>query len=393
MVEPVSFPDLPALAQYLRDELENKKFILLYAYNGVGKTRLSTEFKNFNKDAEDGIKRDTLYFNAFTEDLFIWNNDLENDQERYLKLTPSRFFDGFKEFEVETRIRTLLDRYVDFGFEMNLETDLRTGELASGEVIFSREVIVGEGERARLEKVEHIKISRSEESMFIWCFFIALLELALDRESGAYEWVKYIYVDDPISSLDDQNAVQVAVHLLDLLTEENDGPRVVISSHHPLFYNVLCNELRGKKASNLFLGVAAGGDSYTLQKTGQTPFFHHMANLVRLWEDANIGKIERRHYNSLRAIAEKAVSFHGYWKLEDCIVDDADKLDSKLHRRFLNLYSHGGYAHFEPDELDEKDQRHFKDILVIFLKRFRFNPQHFEGLLDSENGTKANDAQ
>ena len=45
MPEPASFKDLPELAQHLRDELENKKFILLYAYNGVGKTRLSTEFQ------------------------------------------------------------------------------------------------------------------------------------------------------------------------------------------------------------------------------------------------------------------------------------------------------------------------------------------------------------
>ena len=82
MTEPVSFNDLPALAQQLREELENKKFILLYAYNGVGKTRLSTEFKNLGKDAEDEEQRDTLYFNAFTEDLFTWDNDLDGDSER-----------------------------------------------------------------------------------------------------------------------------------------------------------------------------------------------------------------------------------------------------------------------------------------------------------------------
>lgn len=46
MPEPASFNDLPGLAQHLRGELENKKYILIYAYNGVGKTRLSTEFKN-----------------------------------------------------------------------------------------------------------------------------------------------------------------------------------------------------------------------------------------------------------------------------------------------------------------------------------------------------------
>lgn len=384
-----TFNDLPTVAQHLRDALENKKFVLLYAYNGVGKTRLSTEFKNLGKDNEDEDKRDTLYFNAFTEDLFTWNNDLEGDQERYLTLKPSRFFDGLKEFEVATRIRAVLDRYADFKFEMNLITDQKTGALIDGQVIFSRDAMIGKGEDARLENVEYIKISRSEERIFVWCFFIALLELALDRETGTYEWVKYIYVDDPISSLDDQNAVQVAVHLLDLLKEENVGQRVVISTHHPLFHNVLWNELRGEKAHRLFLGFAADDDAYTLRNIDSTPFFNHLENLIRLWKDANAGKIERRHYNSLRAIAEKAANFHGYRKFEDCIVDD-DELDSKLHSRFLNLYSHGGYSHFEPDELDDKDQKHFKDILTIFLKRFRFNPEYFEGLLGSENGGKGN---
>ncbi len=60
-----TFADFPALATHIRQELENKKYVLLYAYNGTGKTRLSVEFKNQGKVDET---RDTLYFNAFTED-------------------------------------------------------------------------------------------------------------------------------------------------------------------------------------------------------------------------------------------------------------------------------------------------------------------------------------
>ena len=44
------FADLNALAAHFRDELANKKFILLYAYNGTGKTRLSTAFKDLGKN-------------------------------------------------------------------------------------------------------------------------------------------------------------------------------------------------------------------------------------------------------------------------------------------------------------------------------------------------------
>lgn len=77
---PIPFSDLPTLAKHLRNELQSKKFVLLYAYNGTGKTRLSTAFKDLGKKVNaDGetTKRDTLYFNAFTEDLFYWDNDLK----------------------------------------------------------------------------------------------------------------------------------------------------------------------------------------------------------------------------------------------------------------------------------------------------------------------------
>ena len=44
-----TFADLPTLAAHLRGALEEKKFVLLYAYNGTGKTRLSMDFKELGK--------------------------------------------------------------------------------------------------------------------------------------------------------------------------------------------------------------------------------------------------------------------------------------------------------------------------------------------------------
>ena len=254
MLEPVRFNDLPALAQHLRNELENKKFILLYAYNGVGKTRLSTEFKNLGKDAEDADKRDTLYFNAFTEDLFTWDNDLEGDTERSLKINAdSKFFAGLEELEMDNRIRPLLNRYVDFDFR--IDTDML-------EVVFSREVLDGEGRRTE----DDIKVSRGEENIFIWCFFLAIVQLALDG-AEAYAWVKYIYIDDPISSLDEQNAIAVATHLARMLKKEDSTLKTVISTHHTLFFNVLFNELKRARKYFLCRDRATGG--YVLRNTGR----------------------------------------------------------------------------------------------------------------------------
>ena len=43
------YKTLPNLVTRLRDDLNNSDFVLLYAYNGTGKTRLSMDFKEKEK--------------------------------------------------------------------------------------------------------------------------------------------------------------------------------------------------------------------------------------------------------------------------------------------------------------------------------------------------------
>lgn len=77
----------------------NKKVHLLYAYNATGKTRLSMELKNkVNETDSDGNSiKHILYFNSYTEDLFTWDNDLENDEDRYLIYDKRTYFGNFLE--------------------------------------------------------------------------------------------------------------------------------------------------------------------------------------------------------------------------------------------------------------------------------------------------------
>ncbi|BEG76054.1 AAA family ATPase [Achromobacter xylosoxidans] len=371
---PPFFPDLPALATHLRSELENKKAILLYAYNGTGKTRLSMAFKDIGKQDSS---RDTLYFNAFTEDLFHWNNDLEGDADRRLLLNQdSRFFQGLFDLEMDNRIRPLLRRYADFDFRI----DTQGAEWA---VRFSRTVVVkGEsGEDEKTETVDNIKVSRGEENIFIWCFFLAVVELAMDSEIEAYQWVKYLYIDDPISSLDEHNAITVGNHLAQVLGKTGNPLKVVISSHHPLFFNVMHNELdarKSKKASAHFLSRSRVNGSYTLAYTGATPFFHHVAVLTELYKAEQSGELYTYHFNMLRSVLEKSANFHGFSNFSACIpTDEADDPEGVLYARLINILSHGNYSLFEPQPMLEENKAYFKTILDGFLQRYPFNPDLF----------------
>ena len=44
-----TYNTMKRLVQRLRDDLNNQDFVLLYAYNGTGKTRLSMAFKDAGK--------------------------------------------------------------------------------------------------------------------------------------------------------------------------------------------------------------------------------------------------------------------------------------------------------------------------------------------------------
>lgn len=369
------FNNLRQLAQELKNRLMKKKIILLYAYNGVGKTRLSVEFKNLGKI--EGLS-DTLYFNAFTEDLFSWDNDLDRDSDRVLKMNLySTFLSGAKEYALEDKIRRFWSRFSDIDFRIDYD---------EGSISFSRDLTPkeegdpqGEIEEAPNQgTIDNIKISRGEETIFIWCFFLAIVQLVLDGDEG-YSWVKYIYIDDPISSLDDNNAVAVAVLLAEIFRDES--VKVVISTHHALFYNALWNVFKDSVKKWEDLGTLHlkkdGEECYSISYTRDTPRFLHVAMLEELWKRSESGELYTYHFAMLRNVLERAASFHGYSNIEECFKNEEISNKSALYSRMINILTHGNYSLYEPIEMLEDNKELFKQILTAFTKNYKFNPEIF----------------
>lgn len=83
---------LEEIVQELKDS--TKKVRLIYAFNGVGKTRLSRMFKEIvapKQEDDEEILPKVVYYNAFTEDLFYWDNDLDEDVDRKITIRPNGF--------------------------------------------------------------------------------------------------------------------------------------------------------------------------------------------------------------------------------------------------------------------------------------------------------------
>lgn len=369
----------------LRDDLNTSDIVLLYAFNRTGKTRLSMSFKEKGKKDKDGPN--TLYFNAFTEDLFTWDNDLQKDENRYLKINEtSKFFKGLKGLSLEEKIHSHLDRYAQINFRIDYD-DWR--------IIFSREVPNPKynpknPNNIEPEKIvqENLKISRGEENIFVFSIFMAICELAIEGHED-YQWVKFIYVDDPISSLDENNAIIVASDLANLIKhdigvnkDKDKNKKYVISSHHSLFYNVMFNELRHDKSKSYFLHKAKD-ETYRLQATDDTPFFHHIEQLCELndvvkkyelaeKDDAKVIQsniLKTYHFNILRSVFEKTSIFFGRDDFSYCMQGVEDK---DLYSRAVNIMSHGRYSLFAPSGMMKENAELFVKVFKSFVDKYKF---------------------
>ena len=238
----------------------DKKVHLIYAFNATGKTRLSTILKdklNISGNDEESKVKKILYFNAFTEDLFTWENDLENDEDRYLKYDKRTFFGKF--LEEQQQFEQVIINFQKYVHNLIVPSfgDIESQAIdSSGLPIFDK---IGDQRIPRLLSNlkgirftldgNTVKISRGEERIFVWSIFITLLELIIEELSDSeidsdFQNIKYIYIDDPISSLDDNNIIDSAIFLKDVITKsENTDLKFILSTHQPLFYNVLYNEI------------------------------------------------------------------------------------------------------------------------------------------------------
>ncbi len=123
------------------------------------------------------------------------------------------------------------------------------------------------------------------------------------------------------------------------------------------------------------------GGGYKLRRQGSdTPFFHHVASLVELYEAAQKDEIYTHHFNTLRSVLEKTAVFHGHGHFSACIKRDPNDADGILHQRFIDLLSHGKYSLYEPKEMGDETRDYFRTILYAFLKDYPFNPTLFPPL-------------
>ena len=359
----------------------DKKVQLIYGFNGTGKTRLSRTFKELvspKEDNGDEARTKVLYFNAFTEDLFYWDNDLENDLERKLLIQPNAYTHwALVEQGQDQNAIAHFQRYTDdkltphFNEEYTKEKNGKTITISAfSEVTFSFE-------RGNEARTDNVKISKGEESNFIWSIFYAVIEQVIDvlnvpeaseRETAKFDLLEYIFIDDPVSSLDENHLIELAVDLAALIKSSTSGLKFIISTHSTLFYNVLFSELKPRDGyilrrndEGLFELEEKRGDS-------NTSFSYHL-HIKRMIEQAIQQRtVQRYHFNLLRNLYEKAASFLGYQSWSDLLPDDK----ATYAKRIMHFYSHRSLSNEEVAEPTEPEKQMVQLLVQHLTNQHRF---------------------
>jgi hypothetical protein len=371
---------LTEIAQSLKDA--NKKVQLIYAFNGTGKTRLSREFKELiapknpePAEGEDESKIKLMYYNAFTEDLFYWDNDLDADVNRKLIIRPNGFtnlvLNFLKDQGIDGNIVTNFQHFTSDKLTPRFNEQYTIKDKEDRDIIikaYSEITFSIEGGNA--ESIENIKISKGEESNFIWCVFYSLLEQVVEvlnvepenRATNQFDDLEYIFIDDPVSSLDDNHLIELAVNLAELI-KKSTRLKFVVSTHNPLFYNVLFNEV-GNKICYMFNKLEDGTYNLDLKNGDSNKSFSYHLFLKHTIEEAIIeNKIQKYHFMLLRNLYEKTANFLGYPKWSDLLPDDKQT----YYNRVIQFTSHSTLSNEvvpEPTEPEKQIVKFLLDHLV-----------------------------
>lgn len=388
---------LEQIAQDLRNA--NKKVQLIYAFNGTGKTRLSRAMKDLiapKVDGEDASARSKiLYYSAFTEDLFYWNNDLLNDATPKLMIQPNSFTDWILVDQgQEVNITRIFQHYSNPNLTPSFNQayirenpDGSTTEVkAFSEVSFT----IAAGDDATTGP---FKISKGEESTFIWSIFYALLETVVaelniaemaDRGTDQFNALDYVFIDDPVTSLDENHLIELAVNLAELIRQAPAQLRFIITTHSPLFYNVLHNELDlKKKPANegcyLLERLADGTFNLNTKYGDSNKSFSYHLHLRRILEQAIAeDKVERYHFTLLRNLYEKTAGFLGHNQWGDLLNSASGTKEAYV--RTINTFSHSSLSTDQVRDPTPQEKQTVKFLLDNLIDNYGYWKE------DAQNG-------
>ncbi|MEZ5527014.1 MAG: anticodon nuclease, partial [Gammaproteobacteria bacterium] len=176
------------------------------------------------------------------------------------------------------------------------------------------------------------------------------------------------FIDDPVSSLDENHLIELAVNLAGLLKSSKSNLKFIVTTHSPLFYNVLYNELNSKVC--YMLERFEDGSFALLDKHGDSnqSFSYHLYLKQTLEKAIAERKVQKFHFTMLRNLYEKTASFLGYPRWSELLPDDKQA----YLNRIIQFTSHSTLSNEVVAEPSEPEKNTVGFLLTHLIKNFGY---------------------
>lgn len=353
---------LDEIANTLRDDAA--RITLAYAFNATGKTQLCVAYKNATKQADGS--HTGVYYNAYSEDLFVWDNDEDNDGANVRLTVQPSSLSRFHTLLTEDNVRDKLNAYKPkFGFALNLyEDDPEKGIESISFFIPNQNPDLPQ---------QPIKVSRGEERIFVWCFFLALFEV----EGWADKQSSHFFIDDPVSSLDDHNIFVTAATLFDLIESQFERRKIIVTTHHIGLFSILSDWLTKGEKSGKFKKhtkpyvLSSKSGELDLEKCQDDVFLYHL-RVLQLLSNAHKAKdVRAYHFALLRQVLENVASFLGVPQFS-YVLNQIGIREPNRVADIVNALSHKKVYYYESDIVVQDNLNIFDEVMGGLLAKYNF---------------------
>lgn len=352
------YKDLDDIAKKIAEYL-NTKDILVYAFNATGKTRLSVLLDK-NDYEEENIE--SLSYNAIVEDYFSW----DNEKFTFKIITGTWLFNFINDEGLDGDIIDVFNNFIEA--DIKPEIDLTTGEMR----FYVTDI--GGSKKA-------VKISKGEERLFQWSVFYSVLKRATDllaekeedRSLKVFNQLKYIVIDDPISSLDDYKVYTLSMQILELIKSVHArkiSVKFLLLTHHALFYNIIFNTLMNRgKDSVAFYFLNKIDEEYELKDVKKNQLaVSHIVMLKEIKRAIQSNNLRKKDFNKFRSVLEKTSIYLGFEKWQDLF---EGYKETEAVQKIINMNSHEKYVEMDTEFLTNEQIQILTSAFNYFVEEYK----------------------
>ena len=226
-----------------------------------------------------------------------------------------------------------------------------------------------------------VKISKGEERLFQWSVFYSVLKRATDllaekeedRSLKMFNHLKYIVIDDPISSLDDYKVYTLSMQILELIKSVH-ARKISVSflllTHHALFYNIIFNTLRNRgKDSAAFYFLNKIDEEYELKDVKNNQLaVSHIVMLKEIKRAIQSNNLRKKDFNKFRSVLEKTSIYLGFEKWQDLF---EGYKETEAVQKIINMNSHEKYVEMDTEFLTNEQIQILTSAFNYFVEEYK----------------------